>query len=518
MRKRHWLSSLLSSALWAALPAVGFAQAPEAGYVPYIDPNSPQAAGMAPAYGGYEQAGWPQGAAAWPQISPYMAPPVDQTYYQNGFWFNEQSGRDRKYFTYLGATLNTYADPDDVLVGDPDAPGYVFQSLATGTGNNANVTNGSLYDFTAAHDWSEVEGQISGGGFYGIMGYMNPDDTGVYLTGFWAEEGSARLDLVDPPGDIDRPETTLRVRGGVPLFDGLGPTTLPIRAPDLEAVVVEGGGTQRYDMLYRLAWQSQSYGTGLGLYGSTFVKGDSFRLRPVYGLRYLNIRENATFDGMDSSLDYVLTVTTSTGNGGGTANQNVRGAPDPGTVDDLGFEPITSHLRSNTKAHLAGPEAGLSFELGGDKFRIQLQSKLGLLANHSTREIDGFGIGRSQLLASGNAVTGTTGTTNATVVGLPDDPTLSQFHEQETTTHVSPTFEQSIMVSAPILKYVPLVKKVRLFEEANFNLGYTWLVAGAVYRPGNVIDWAGYPNFPTINSEKTTWFLSSWNFGVEWTY
>ncbi len=234
----------------------------------------------------------------------------------------------------------------------------------------------------------------------------------------------------------------------------------------------------------------------------------------------MNLRENASFDAADSSLSYLVSFGGGTTGGAAGNNGVLPGRPVPGSVDppDPNILPIEAHLRSNTKSQMWGPEVGLNFELGGDKFRLQLQSKFGLLANHSTREIDGYGIGRSQLFASGNATVGAPATVNGTPVGLPNDPTLSQFHEQETTTHVSPTFEQSIMVSAPILKYVPLVKKVRLFEEANFNLGYTWLVAGAVYRPGNVIDWAGYPNFPTINSEKTTWFLSSWNFGVEWTY
>jgi hypothetical protein len=517
MRKWHWLSSLLCGALTAAFPAVAVAQGPEAGYSPYIDPGNPQAAGMAPAYGGLETAGWPGGASQWPYVSPYTAPPIDQHSYQNGFWFNEQIRGSRKYFTYLGATLNTYADPDDVLVGDPDAPGYVFQTPVVNNNNNNGAVNGSFVDFTDRHDWSAVEDSLSGGGFYGIMGWMNPDDTGGYVTGFWAEEGSARLDLVDPPGDVNRPETTLRVRGGLPLFDGLGDTELPVRAPDLEPVVVRGGGSQRYDMLFRLAWQSQSYGTGLGLYGSSFYKGDTFRLRPVYGLRYLNIRENATFDGLDSSLDYTLLFVAG-GGAAGNATGTVFGAPAPGTVTDLGLEPIQSHLRSNTKSQLAGPEVGLNFDLGGEKFKIELQSKFGLLANHSTREIDGYGIGRSQLFAGGNVI----GATPIIGAGLPDDAQeireLTAFNEQETTTHVSPTFEQSIMVTAPILSYVPGVRKVRIFEEATFNIGYTWLVAGGVYRPGNVIDWRGFPNFPEINSEKTTWFLSSWNFGVEWNY
>jgi hypothetical protein len=166
-----------------------------------------------------------------------------------------------------------------------------------------------------------------------------------------------------------------------------------------------------------------------------------------------------------------------------------------------------SALRSNTKAHLAGPEIGLRFDVGGDKFLVWTQSKFSLFANHSTREIDGFGIGR----ITGAALPAPTTPT-------PNDRTLTAFHEQDTTTHVSPAFEQSIFLRAPILSHVPGIRKLKVFEEAQFQMGYTFLVMGAMYRPGNVIDWAGFPQFPQLNSEKTTYFVSTWSWGVEWMY
>ncbi len=515
MRKRHWLSKLLSGALLAALPAVGWAQPPDGTYVPYIDPNSPQAAGVAPAYGGYEAAGWPQGATQWPYVSPYTAPPLDQTTYQDGFWFNEQNRGSRKYFTYLAATLNTYADPDDVLVGDPDAPAFPAGPNPGVTNNNQNVAAGALNDPAQPSDWSAVEDKLSGGGFYGITGWMNPNDTGVFLTGFWAEEGGAQFKPVDAQGDIDTRTAPDRLLVGpsVPLFDGQGFSDLPVVLPNQTSQRVLGGGAQIYDALYKLAWQSQAYGAGVGFLGSSLYRTETMKLRPVFGMRYLNIRENATFDGINSNFAYSFNQAGGT-TGTTTTTSRTIGRPIAGTVQDLGLDPLVSHLRSNTKSQMAGPEVGLAFDLGGDRFRIQLQSKLGILANHSTREIDGFGIGRVFDQATTAALINSDQLDNP----IPTDPTQTAFLQQETTTHVSPTFEQSILLSAPILAYVPGVRKVRLFEEANFNIGYTWLVAGAVYRPGNVIDWAGFPNFPTINSDKTTWFLQSVNFGVEWNY
>jgi len=500
MRTRHWLTSLLSGALWSATTAVGLAQTgPDGGwgyaggYAPYIDPGSPAAAQYAPSYSGIEQAGYPPGATQWPYISPYSAPAVDQHSHQNGFWYNEQIRGGRKYYAFLGGSLNTYADPDDVVVGDPNAPGD-FRTLTVtgGAGGGAGTTTGVRQVF-APRDWSFVEDHMQGGGFQGMLGFFNADDSGWFATGFWAEEGAASYSESDILGDPSRPEDTLRARAGIGVFDGSQDTvTLPPTPPDTTGVTVTGGGFIPYDMYYRLAWQSQAYGTGLGFYTDPLYRGDTMKLRPMLGVRYVNIRENATFEGADSGLDYTI-------DGGNFAPVagSVTGVPDV-------FE---SYLRSNTKSQLAGPELGVRLDLGSDRFLVWTQSKLGIWANHSTREIDGFGIGR----ITGAAVPAPTTPT-------PNDPTLTSFHDQDTTTHVSPAFEQSVFVRAPILSYVPVVKKLKVFEQAQFQMGYTFLVVGSMYRPGNVITWRGFPQFPELNSEKTTWYLNTLSWGVEWTY
>jgi len=464
-------------------------------------------------YSGYQQAGWPEGASQWPYISPYTAPPIEEHSYQNGFWFRRQVfDTNRRYFTYMAATLNTYADPDDVTVGDNNAPGFLVPQSTSTNNNNNTVTTGQLNDIVARHTWDDIIDHMSGGGFRGTWGWMNPDDTGVFVTGFWAEEGTGVYNPIEG-GDPSRPASTLLSLFGVPLFDGQGETELPVQPPNQEPIVVPGGGTQRYDTLYRLAWQSQAYGIGAGVMGNSFYTSDAIKLRPTFGLRYLNIRENATFDGIDSSLDYTVQQGgTQTGGGQGNTNGVPFGRPVPGTIVGTGLvDPLESHLRSNTKAQLAGPEIGLALDLGGDKFLIQMQSKLGILANHSTRELDGYGIGRTidqDFISTGVS----------TITPIPLDPTLTAFQQQETTTSVSPTFEQSIMVRMPVLQFVPIVRKSKLFDNAELQLGYTWTVAGAVYRPGNVVDWRGYPNFPTLNGDKTTWFMHSTSLGVHWNY
>jgi hypothetical protein len=500
MRTRHWLTSLLSGALWTATAAVGLAQAgPEGdwgyagGYTPYIDPGSPAAAQYAPQYSGLEHAGYPPGATQWPYISPYTAPAVDQHSYQNGFWYNEQMRGGRRYYAFLGGALSTFADPDDVLIGNPKAPRDFRTLTATGGGGVGTGATTGTREVFAARDWSAVEDHMQGGGFQGMMGFFNPDDSGWFLSGFWAEEGHAGYSAIDPPGDPARPVDTLRARAGIPIFDGSQDvTTLPPVPPNTTGTTVIGAGVIPYDMYYRLGWSSQAYGIGTGFYTNPVFRGGALKIRPMLGLRYLNVRENATFEGADSGLDYTID-----GDNLAPVAGSVTGVPDV-------FE---SALRANTKAHLAGPEAGLRFDVGGDKFLVWTQSKFSLFANHSTREIDGFGIGR----ITGAALPAPTTPT-------PNDRTLTGFHEQDTTTHVSPAFEQSIFLRAPILSHVPGIRKLKVFEEAQFQMGYTFLVVGAMYRPGNVIDWAGFPQFPQLNSEKTTYFVSTWSWGVEWMY
>jgi hypothetical protein len=263
MRTRHWWKSLLSGALWTATAAVGWAQGPyvgqdgyAGGYTPYIDPGSPAAAQYAPAYSGIEAAGYPPGATQWPYISPYTSPAIDQHSYQNGFWFNEKIIGNRKYYAYLAGALSTVGSPDDVLVGDPDAPrDFRVLTVVGGQGQGGTTTTG-VREVFAAHDWAEVEDDLSGGGFQGMLGWFNEDDSGVFATGFWMEEGGADLSLIDPVGDPARPVDTLRARAGIPIFDGSNDIiTLPPVPPNTTGETVIGGGVIPYDMYYRLAWQ-----------------------------------------------------------------------------------------------------------------------------------------------------------------------------------------------------------------------------------------------------------------------
>ena len=505
MRTRHWLANLLGGALWAASATLASAQGPydagmygaygaDAGFVPYVDPGSPQAAAYSP-FAAYPPVGWPEGATSWPQISPFESPPVDQHRFHNGLWFNEQKFGGRTFYTTLTGTITKYADPNDTVVGHPEAPQF-FGTVAV-AGQQQGQVGANLAPLFVANDWGSVEDALSGGGFMGMIGYWNPDDSGAQFHGYWSEEGGAALrlgrpgiDLNDPLELLRRAEDLVRNHAAIPLLDDQLPQTiLPPIPPETTGVQVPGGA-QPYDLFFRLSYQAQSYGAGVNYYSNPLFERTNFKVRPTVGMRYLQIRENAVFHGADSGLAYIYDL--------------AEDRPDPGSITGPLFL-LESYLRSNNKAHLGGPEIGFRCDLGSDKFLVWSQTKMGLLANHSTREIDGFGILRQEaiLLNLGLVLPG---------------PDQTSFNQQDTTTTVSPLFEQSIFARAPLLAYVPGIKKMKAFEAAQFQVGYTFTAVGAVYRPADDFEWRGFPQFPFLTGEKSTWFMTSLSLGVEWMY
>jgi hypothetical protein len=493
------LASLLSGALWTATATCASAQSaydtgiypgpqPGLGFVPYVDPGSPQAATFAAPFSAYPPVGWPQGATAWPQISPYEAPPVDQHRYHNGFWFNEQKVGGRRYYTMLSGTFNRFQKPDESTVGNPNAP-QTFGTVAA-TGQAA----GTAAPLFVSESWNRIQDPLTSGGFLGLIGVWNADDSGVQLHGFWADEGRSDhlqgkpgVNLADPTDLFRRAQDLIGNHAAIPLLDDQLPLTLlPIVPPNGTAVAVPGGA-QPYDLFFNLRWQVYAYGAGITYHTNPFVESDSFKLRPNVGLRYLQVRENAEFHGADSGLGYVYNIG--------------EDRPDPATIVGP-LDILESQLRSHTKSHLAGPEIGVRMDFGNDKFLIWTNTKFGLMANHSERELYGYGILRVE--------------SQPNVVVPPLDQTV--FSDDEVTTTVSPLFEQSVFVRSPILSYVPVVKNLKAFEMAQFHVGYTFLLVGEIYRPGDVIDWRGFPQFPSLTDEKSSWYMTSWSFGVEWMY
>lgn len=547
MRKRHWLACLLS--MWLSVVGGQAIAQPPPGLP--NDLGNPDLTGMLPQpysgnygptppqqYGGMP-AGYPPGANAWPNITPY-GPPVDQTSNQNGLWFNRQLTGGRKfYFGLEGLIGNTTRSAN--FVGDPQAntfpvsPGLIavdhnqqfletpagtstigtpdreVSSSGGGTGNG-NGTSATDYPIFVGQSTGSITDGLSAGGLRGTWGWTNPDSSGFEASGFFIGPSSAAFFLGDSrPFNEDLyntyPETQLSRLHAL--------AGLPLGGADTDHDGLPGV-VQPFDIYYRLQLTSQVGGANLDWYTAPIIDKPAFMMRAAYGARYLAVRETFQFDGADSGLGYTIDVPTSgTGNGTGTGTGTTTtgtGFLSPVTLEPLvALNIMQSMLQSNVTTQLAGPEAGFRFDIGRDRFKIWTTSKLGLLVNYSSRNLSGYNIGDAYYPKTG-------GTTTDPTVMPRGNGASTKFAHQDSSTALSPLFEQSIFGKAKLFQYVPVLKKSKILSSADFQAGYTVIVVGNMYRPSQDINWDAYPVNPSLNDKRGSYITSNYSFGMSWEY
>ncbi len=586
MRTKHWRTVWLIGLLLASGAQVTWAQYDPSGQgfpsgqyfvpanagVPFGDPS------IAPAYSGMDQVGYPPGANAWPNITPY-GPSQDRFYTHNGFWFDRILSGKSKYFLTMEGLITATGAPPRKLIGaenvntvinnfiaapdpahnqqfyenpvvsttSPTRTSSLSGGTGTGTGGGTGTTGSTgQYDIPIfpTLDAGILPQQIGAGGVRGSWGWWNPDSSGFMLQAFWQDRGRSDVYFTDPPIIPDP------VNYNFNLFTHLHPYFgLPLPGADRDGDGLPGVVVP-YDTYVAFNYSTNTFGGNLDWYFSPVFERDYFKIRPLAGARYLVVNELFQFTGVDSGMGYTLSpaaAQTSSTSTGGTSSGTITTTstssltfrdgltslvliPTSFQVGFSSFDPIQSYLGSQTKGQFAGPETGFRVDLGGDKLKIWLQSKFGLMAYHSTRSVEGYNIGDhfnilttdptnsagvnvNPVRAAGiNGATFTDG--NGNTVTLPG----TAFRNATTTTKVSPMFEQGAFFQAPVLSYVPLINKIQAFEKAEFQFGYTVLVLGGVYRPTNDIDWAQYPNYPTVNNNKSTFYTTNWSIGVQWNY
>ncbi len=537
MRTRQWLKTLLSGCLAVAGGLTAHAQEPP---FQQFGPGNPDAVGMLPppyntnygaapqSYTGMEQAGYPPGANPWPNVSPYMGPAVDQTTYENGTWFNQQLSGRRQYYFSTEALIGRTNVGSGALVGahgvniHPVIPGQIsanqqfFAStsfatnlnslnrfvVATGGGGGGGTSTGQIHVFTP-RDYNQISNPDRTGGLRTTWGWFNPDQTGFQLSAFWLNntigEYNSGLGL--------RYDPTLSF---VPGYDNQfirALTGIPLQGPDSDGDRFPGV-VQPFDLYYRLRFESQIMGTNLDWYGTPIVDRQSMKIRPIVGVRYINLIEQFAFNGADTGMGYSIRgATAQTGGNSATATGGVLA---PVAFDPLFSVPdvMQSQLLSRTQTQLLGPEAGLRLDLGGDSFKIWTQTKVGLLGNNATRKLSGFNIGDAYYAANGR-----------TIPIMPrDDSAATAFSSRDTTSFLSPMFEQSIFMKNHPFENMPIMRKSSIMRAAEFQAGYTFLVLGSVYRPAQTINWQAFPVNPQLQDRRTTYTNGTFSFGVEWAY
>ena len=540
MRTRQWLASLLSGCLTVAGGLSASAQAPP---FPQYGPGNPDAVGMLPpphntnygtvpqSYTGMEQAGYPPGANAWPNVSPYMGPAVDQTAYEDGNWFNRQFTGNRKYYFSTEALIGKTQRGSDIRIGAygvnevPHNPGTIsllhnqlfLETIAaadnmpnrtvtaTGGGGGGGAATGDIPIFVE-HNFSVLNDPSQAAGVRSTWGWFNPDQSGFQVSGFGLNNSKSTFfsgtglpyDPVDAAfaGFTNYSQLRLRAFSGLPLggadSDGDG----------------RPGFVLPFDIFYRLQFQSQLAGSNVDWYWSSIYDRSNVLIRPVAGGRFLQLREKFSFDGSDSGLGYTIQGPRAVAQGGSAATNGAVYSP---LVIETEFSipnVMNSHLTSESRSLLAGPEAGLRFDIGGDSFKIWTQSKFGLLANNTHRTLQGFNIGDAYYVANGRTTT----------VMPRNRPDLTAFASENSSTWLSPMFEQSIFFKSHLFQFVPVLKKARILNQAEFQAGYTLLVLGQIARPAQQIDWQAFPVNPQLKTDRTTYTNGTFSFGVEWAY
>ena len=415
----------------------------------------------------------PPQASPWPGISPFDTT-FSQIYNDDGLWRQTLSLEpNRQKYIFVEALAKRGRIPNREPIGDR---GIYDQLGGAGAGSFLLATMGVLDNEVIGADETilpQAVGQQQDDspiapGVQITLGHWNQDGSGVQMIGSWqSDTGGVFKRGLDAPGfDPQELASAARVTAGVPLDDGLG------------------GAIVRYDQLFRVIHDTEVFGTEVNLIKSKIWSKGTLIVKPTLGVRYIFLRERFTFQGRDSGL--LITF-------------DPDGTSDPTSVTPGGVAPYRAELDSSVRTHLAGPQAGLHYELGGKFLKFIGTSKFGLMANHEKLELEGFGIG------------------DGFAVNSPFDQNRA-FAQKEKNVHVSPLFEQSLTIEANIIPFIPVIRRMRILEEARFRAGYSLTALWQIARPGDTVNWRGQPSVPTIRTQRSRWYTNGWNFGFVWDY
>ncbi|MCA9055249.1 MAG: hypothetical protein KDA75_15520, partial [Planctomycetaceae bacterium] len=467
----------------------------------------------------------------WPEVSPFHPPNVKYTQHtnkKNGLWYKEAVHRKTDYEFGIEYILTSFEQPKDRLVGsnfqplitqqDGDLIGqgpviYTYGLAQTPSPNTASfvfpganpfpfilqndlatrvaIEDGTLFPI---HTLGALEGGLDSNGIKLRWGMMNEDGTGWSASGFFAPETTMQFQRgTDNVFGVPITQTMLVASSGFPsemsalIFARIGGLPL-IYSDDLYAFDHVGGflgETQKFDLLYRLQYDTSAAGTDLNRYTGILKKTDNMKVTSFVGARYFHLAENFSFRGLDSGLGYDF---------GDDPDDPEFLRPDNTSIV-VDYPLLDARLNSAVESHMAGAQAGFRVDIGHKgAFHVWTQTTGGLLGNYETLEVNGNNIGVASIGARPDMHD-----------GLPSDPPIpngqfldNSFRDKERHTHVSPLFEQSLYADIRLRSILPFLKKSYLLEEAQFRVGYTFTWIGGVSRPGDSINWVGFPRFPSV--------------------
>jgi hypothetical protein len=334
-------------------------------------------------------------------------------------------------------------------------------------------------------------------------------------------------------------EQMFGVRGST--FDILDRTliseiNLPLQTGEADQIAINNpiaGVYQRFDLEFAIAHSVQTYGGGAHFETDTLFVHNGIHFRGLVGGRGLRINEGFHFRGIDSGLEYTMATTPDVvdhldndsdfvvddfeeGGGGG---------------DYVGFNPseeliIRSFVDNTVKSSLGGGEIGVAYDLGSTAgFSISGSTRVGALLNEERVRLAGDNIGLFtpdiDETIDIDLDTGDTILDDLFDTTTSNGPTQNAFASTAGSSHLSPMFEQNLTANIPLFGHVPVLREMRLLQNANLQVGWTFLWIGEVADPGNSIVWESNPRaglFPSINVNRREFYQNTFRLGVNCEY
>ncbi|MBL4883343.1 MAG: hypothetical protein JKY95_02250, partial [Planctomycetaceae bacterium] len=417
-------------------------------------------------------------------------------------------------------------------------------------GGTAAFSQDLIDRYFPVRNFDRMFGNMAGGGIQVSFGFTNEDGSGVEVSGWYGGESN----------DVFQ-------RGGIPrrtYVPSLDPFSIlgndPLYLTELNALngslsINNGAGIAdrvAFDTLFEMQVSQQAWGTGIQFLRPAVARGSWYTVRPIVGLKYVNIYEKFAFRGLDSGAEYEFINFTNTdpqqeiqtifeSESGFSATNNTggelgfEGRPlidtfNDGTTDFLAannypvdaFEtnPYETQIGASNQVNAAGPEIGYRVDLGeGKNTKMWFVATAGLTATKETLNLQGFGVYNHFLnnVDPDNDISTPDGGELGTGVGaIPDADTV--FNDESDTTHVSPLLDLTANFEFRLFEYIPMLNRIEFLEQARFKTSYGFLYVGNISRPQESVDYSTFPINPSLNPNRSGWTMQKWTFGLDWEY
>jgi hypothetical protein len=332
-------------------------------------------------------------------------------------------------------------------------------------------------------------------------------------------------------------------------FDVLDRTVLNLFGmPVLSAntPLIQNGETVPYDLDFIIQHSIQTFQGGAVWAFTPIYDRGGITVRPVFGGRYMSIDETFRFYGASTLLAYGLD------NADADTPINTKVFPPGDGIDDDGdfipdttdepsdtvnttgttFSPLTglsnhlivrSFINSKVQSDLAGPEFGLQYDLGSTgALKLSGSTRVGALFNNERLRLRGDNIGNFMgIEVIPDPITGANISTRMFDTETTNGPSQNAFADTDSSSHLSPMFEQGLNLNVPLFSRVPVLKDMWQFEDAALTVGWSYLLIGEVADPNDSIIYQSSPItgiLPQISPERDNFTQTTWSIGLNWTY